>query len=154
MLLYLAKIYPRSGGMLYASILITIGLLPQAVEAAVACNETHNPCEVLLWKGSKCLDGFCTNPFQGGCLRAILDNEEYDGKYSSDGDANNALSMQALRRRLLSRPRVCNSEDGPDALGEPQLNSKEWSHGFFRREGGGRGKTLLGLYLWNLTNPM
>lgn len=97
-----------SGGMLYASILITIGLLPQAAEAAVACNETHNPCEVLLWKGSECQGGFCTNPLQGGCLRALLGSEEYEEHHSDTNDA--------LRRRLLSRPRVCNSEDGPDVI--------------------------------------
>mmetsp|Transcript_34240 Transcript_34240/g.102525 ORF Transcript_34240/g.102525 Transcript_34240/m.102525 type:complete len:928 (-) Transcript_34240:190-2973(-) len=94
--------------------IMIIPLSPRA-EGAVACNETHNPCEDLLWKGSRCRDGFCTNPFQGGCLRAILDSEEYNGKYSSD-DTGTMESMKSLRRRLLSRPRVCNSEDGSDVV--------------------------------------
>ena len=131
--------------MLYASfVLVAISsrFLPQA-EAAVACNATHNPCEDLLWKGSQCRDGFCTNPFRGGCLRAMLGSDEYGGMYSSE-DASTAESetLQALRRRLLSRPRVCNSEDAPDVLAqglcvesdneytETRIYSQNWESAF------------------------
>ncbi len=76
--------------MLCAPFLILIAIssrfLPQA-EAAVACNATNNPCEDLLWKGSRCPDGFCTNPFRGGCLRAMLGSDGYAGMYSSDDTA-------------------------------------------------------------------
>eukprot|EP00581_Thalassiosira_minuscula_P019956 CAMPEP_0183713740 /NCGR_PEP_ID=MMETSP0737-20130205/8494_1 /TAXON_ID=385413 /ORGANISM="Thalassiosira miniscula, Strain CCMP1093" /LENGTH=971 /DNA_ID=CAMNT_0025942567 /DNA_START=126 /DNA_END=3041 /DNA_ORIENTATION=+ len=89
--------------------------LPTA-EAQVACNDTHihDPCEELLWKGSHCRDGFCTNPFQAGCLRSMFESEEYEKKYGVIDDVD--ASFRALRRRLLSTPRVCNSEDGPEAV--------------------------------------
>ena len=75
------------------------------VNAAVPCNSTHNPCEELLWKGSQCKHGYCTNPFQGGCLTSLLREEEYAEKYGSGSSAS------TLRHRALSLQRVCNSED-------------------------------------------
>jgi hypothetical protein len=80
---------------------------PQAVQAAVSCNKTHNPCADLLWAGSECITGFCTNPFQGGCLRALLDSPEYKEKFNEEATEE----LRAVRRRVLSKPRVCNSED-------------------------------------------
>ena len=97
----------------FTLILIAASSVPQAT-AAVTCNETHNPCEELLWKGSQCRDGFCTNPFQGGCLRAVLDTEEYKEKFSNLDDSITTRSMQSLRQRVLNKPRVCNSEDEPN----------------------------------------
>ena len=102
-----------------SSIQVVIGLIFSSVspsEAVVPCNVTHNLCEELLWNSSQCRDGFCTNPFQGGCLRSLLASKDYAEKYGNEdgGDESNSPSpsLAALRRRLLAAPRVCNSEDG------------------------------------------
>lgn len=76
------------------------------VDGAIACNETYNPCEELLYKGSECRDGFCSNPFEKGCLNTLL-NEEF-------GDEE---LLPSLARRLRQQIRVCNSEDPPEARG-------------------------------------
>lgn len=61
-------------------------LLPGAALAGVACNET-SACELALRPGSKCgADGFCTNPFAGGCLSRMLGGTK-------------------------KKPRTCNSDD-------------------------------------------
>ena len=86
-------------------------LFPRAIEAAISCNSTFNPCADLLWEGSQCIDGYCSNPFQGGCLRSLLGSEKYADRYA---DADEAV--QALRRRVLSKPRVCNSGDSLDKV--------------------------------------
>ena len=44
------------------------------VEAAVACVDDQT-CEDLLLKGSECREGFCSNPFEKGCLQAMLHAE-------------------------------------------------------------------------------
>ena len=82
-------------------LVFTLGIISffSGAEAAVMCNGTHNICEDLLWKGSKCRD----------CLRAMLDSDEYENIYSSG-------SAQALHRRLLDRPHVSNSKDTPDVI--------------------------------------
>lgn len=56
---------------LIISLLSTAGIL-RSTGAAVPCNATHNFCDEILWKGSMCLGGYCTNPFQGGCLKQML----------------------------------------------------------------------------------
>ena len=55
-------------------------------EASVAC-ATNTECASQLRPGSECIAGFCTNPFQRGCLR-------------------NYLGMDAF-----PQPRTCNSDD-------------------------------------------
>ena len=82
-----------------------------AVEAAITCNATFNPCPDLLWEGSQCIDGFCSNPFEGGCLKPLLGSQEYADRYA---DADEVV--QALRRRVLNKPRVCNSGDSVEAV--------------------------------------
>jgi hypothetical protein len=85
--------------------------------AAIPCNDTHNPCEDRLWKGSKCIDGVCSNPFQAGCINAILKPDVY--KNSGNIDNHIILSqVEALYRRVQSTPRACNSEDSRDAIEE------------------------------------
>lgn len=88
------------------SILVTLVIiLLSTAYAAVTCNSTHNPCEELIYKGSKCKDGFCTNPFQSGCLNSIIESS----------DSRSSEIEEVLRRYLLSSPRTCNSDDSPDA---------------------------------------
>ena len=99
------------------SIILLCLALSTPSHAAVPCNSTHNPCELLLWKGSQCKRGFCTNPFQGGCLKSILKGEEYARKYSTSPE--NSL----LRQRVLRVQRVCNSEDGDIDLSHCQANT-------------------------------
>jgi len=110
----------------------------------VPCNDAGT-CEELLWKGSNCQDGFCTNPFERGCLRAMLGNDGFSQKYSrqsADDSSVDELDMEAWRRRLLSAPRTCNSEDGPQAAeqglcsenvndyAEVRLSSQNWESAF------------------------
>ena len=121
-----------------SSIIIAIAILSSTTSfAAVPCNDTHNPCEELLYKGSECKNGYCTNPFLGGCLRPLLESEEYahddHGVDHHDDDHGvtheDADRHDALRRRLLFTRRVCNSEDAPDvrARGLCVDNSNEYS---------------------------
>lgn len=58
--------------------------------AAIVCNSTST-CEALARPGSLCVEGLCTNPFAGGCLRRLRGEE------------------------LHPQPRTCNSEDDPSA---------------------------------------
>ena len=88
-------------------------LTVSVVDAAVPCNSTHNQCEELLWKGSLCRDGYCTNPFQGGCLKAMLQSDDYASDTEKD-EKNNKVEL--LRKRALATLRTCNSEDPPDAV--------------------------------------
>lgn len=76
---------------------------------AITCNET-SLCEDRYWKGSTCIDGICSNPFQAGCLKAMLESDVYKD--------NNIIQSQveALRRRVQSTARACNSEDSTDAM--------------------------------------
>ena len=80
-------------------------------------------CESTLRKGSKCVEGFCDNPFQYGCLRSI--------------------PFPGYERKL----RTCNSEDSEDASSrglcqpsgllsgleykEIRLLSQNWESSFF-----------------------
>ena len=93
-------------------ILAALHSLPRAIQAALSCNKTHNPCSDLLYEGSQCIDGYCSNPFQGGCLQAFMKSPQYETKY---GEAASE-ELQALRKRILSKPRVCNSDDGEDVM--------------------------------------
>ena len=75
--------------MIYFILLLFVA--PATSEATkVACKSTEF-CESTLRKGSKCVEGFCDNPFQYGCLQS----------HRVPGFEN--------------RQRVCNSEDPPDA---------------------------------------
>ena len=92
-------------------------LTVSVVDAAVPCNSTHIQCEEFLWKGSLCRDGYCTNPFQGGCLKAMLQSDDYVSDTEKDknlDEKNNKVEL--LRKRALATLRACNSEDPPDAV--------------------------------------
>mmetsp|Transcript_4200 Transcript_4200/g.8100 ORF Transcript_4200/g.8100 Transcript_4200/m.8100 type:complete len:257 (+) Transcript_4200:121-891(+) len=130
-----------------STIFLSIISFSLPAHAVVPCNDTGT-CEELLWKGSNCRDGFCTNPFERGCLKAMLESDVYSQKYSrqSADDSNinsgDELDMQTWRRRLLSAPRTCNSEDGPQAAeqglcsenvndyAEVRLSSQNWESAF------------------------
>ena len=70
--------------------LLSSALLVKLSDASsVACTESSE-CETILRKGSRCVDGLCTNPFyDGGCLKSLIPN--------------------------WNRTRVCNSKDPPEA---------------------------------------
>ncbi|CAB9518445.1 Gamma-aminobutyric acid (GABA) B receptor [Seminavis robusta] len=117
-------------------------LLLRPTEAAIACNASYNPCELLLYSGSQCRNGFCTNPFESGCLTTLL-REEFKANNNTD-----AL-LPSLARRLSRDKRVCNSDDPPDARGivcvdhtqehfglwndymEVRILSQNWESAFF-----------------------
>ena len=90
-----------------------LGSFPLFVEASVACNETYNPCEKLFFKGSECRNGFCSNPFEKGCLQTLLNSPD-DGSLS----AATRERLSSLIRRLKSQVRVCNSYDPPEAAAQ------------------------------------
>ena len=91
-----------------------LNILISTLCSAIPCNET-SLCEDQYWKGSKCVDGICSNPYQAGCLNAML---EPDVSFSVNADDNNIIQSQveALHRRVQSTARVCNSEDSTDAI--------------------------------------
>jgi len=74
---------------LFLAVLNVNALFRQSL-GAVSCNDTLT-CETMLRKGSVCVDGVCSNPFQSGCLRSYLGEKMFPNK------------------------RVCNSDDSPDA---------------------------------------
>lgn len=91
----------------------------QSADAALACENTFQ-CEEAFHRGSECINGFCTNPFQkGGCLKTL--------------------------RPGWKGTRVCNSEDPPYAaeMGyckepdedlkymEIRIHSQNWESVFF-----------------------
>ena len=76
----------------------------------MACNSTYNPCEELYWKGSECRNGYCSNPFEKGCLHTLLNSpNDYDGSPSISAATKERLS--SLIERVKSQVRVCNSYD-------------------------------------------
>ena len=91
-------------------LLLTL-LSPLVVKAQVACeNHNHAYCEKLLYKGSQCRDGFCSNPFEKGCLHTLFNNEDLDETFFQDHPL-----AQRLRSETLGL-RACNSDDVlPDA---------------------------------------
>jgi hypothetical protein len=106
-------------GLLRASGIVLLLTILDTTEAAVSCN-TSQTCNELLYAGSECFEGFCTNPFtKGGCL------------------ANRVPGWKKIR--------VCNSEDPPNAssLGychdpypgleymEIRLAGQNWESAFF-----------------------
>ena len=87
------------------------------VQAKLACTSTEF-CETTLRKGSQCVNGFCDNPFQYGCLQSQMEG--------------------------FTKLRVCNSEDPEDAASrglcrdastmnypEIRIMSQNWESPFF-----------------------
>ena len=87
------------------------------VHAELACTSTEF-CETTLRKGSQCVNGFCDNPFQYGCLQSQMEG--------------------------FTKLRVCNSEDPEDAalrglcrdastMNYPEIRimSQNWESPFF-----------------------
>jgi len=101
------------------SLLLTV-VKSLAADPRLACNSTNHRCAERLMEGSQCIDGFCTNPFEGGCLKFFLQDEAYADKYPE-----NSVESK-LRRRVLSpeRKRICNSED-PESSPFCQSASKD-----------------------------
>lgn len=66
-----------------------------------------------MWKGSECRDGYCSNPFEKGCLHALLNNAPEDDFGSLSKETRDRLA--GLIQRLKSQVRVCNSDDLPEA---------------------------------------
>ena len=68
--------------------------LNSVLGTSIACDEFTN-CEAILRKGSRCVDGMCSNPFHHqGCLKSYLDDDD---------------------PRWNGLPRVCGSDDPPEA---------------------------------------
>jgi hypothetical protein len=101
------------------SILLLFAVFATTDATNVACESTEF-CESTLRNGSKCVEGFCDNPFQYGCLQS--------------------LQIPGYEDRL----RICNSEDPPDASDkglcrnskgldykEVRLMSQNWESPFF-----------------------
>ncbi|CAB9499317.1 expressed unknown protein [Seminavis robusta] len=89
------------------ALLLILVILARRSESSVLCNETYNPCEELLWKGSECRQGVCSNPFEKGCLvgmaSTLQDEEKKEMLYSF------------LNKYNPSQIRVCSSDDPPTA---------------------------------------
>lgn len=83
----------------------SLAVLGYTADAAIACNSTHNPCEELLFPGSECRNGVCSNPFEKGCLQAMANANP------QDYEQKKLASLLASRLQI----RVCNSDDPPDA---------------------------------------
>ena len=76
----------------------------------IAC-ESNEFCEATLRKDSQCSDGFCTNPFQSGCLQSLgiegyentlracnsNDSEDDYGKYCSPSGSTTGLPYDEIR---------------------------------------------------------
>ena len=99
---------------LWFCIALFTGLFPFYSEASIACNSTYNPCEQLFWNGSECRNGFCSNPFEKGCLHTLL-NSPGDIDISSSMNKAAHKRLSSLIERLKSQVRVCNSDDPPGA---------------------------------------
>ena len=98
-----------------AKLLLGALMLPRFLtSASISCDPgDHDMCERLLFRGSECRNGQCSNPFEKGCLQAVLNHGDYLGSSA-------ALSRVAKRLKegagdgLL---RACNSEDPmPEAV--------------------------------------
>lgn len=93
------------GVLLTASLFLFV--LVDHVYGKVECIDSLT-CEELLRPGSKCLNGYCTNPFQSGCLHNVLNNNDDD----VDTNANQESRRTEWNRRF--KKRVCNSHDDDD----------------------------------------
>ncbi|CAB9496241.1 Metabotropic glutamate receptor-like protein [Seminavis robusta] len=70
-------------------------------------------CGSLLYPGSKCVNGFCSNPFEQGCLYTLLNSpEQVLNAYGLKSQSN---QFSALLKKIRSQKRICNSQDPPDA---------------------------------------
>ena len=74
-------------------------LLLIATESKISC-ETSEFCETTLRQGSKCVNGYCDNPFQYGCLKSRPPDSFTQNRKHVDSSFPG---------------RVCNSEDPADA---------------------------------------
>ena len=73
-----------------------------SAESAISCQTTADCHNSQRTSGSSiCKAGFCTNPFHGGCLEAM----------SNQQHANGAATLPS--HSLHTQRRVCNSNDGP-----------------------------------------
>ena len=71
--------------------LLLASWLLQPARAAVKCFEEFDfVCQELLHPNSRCIDGFCSSPFQEGCLKAY---------------------------GIIDQKRICNSHDPPEDVG-------------------------------------
>jgi len=80
--------------------LTAFAVVPSVVESKLACSRSEF-CEEQLRPGSKCVDGFCSNPFVEGCFKTLLGDkplEELQEKYAP-------AILDAMNGR------VCNSDD-------------------------------------------
>ena len=112
---------PSSGRLISRSLLMLLVLRALSLaEAKVACTR-NTECEELLFTGSECRNGFCSNPFEKGCLNALLkaaDNEQtlFSTSNSTESEGEGIREkISAIEKRLKNMIRVCNSEDPPGA---------------------------------------
>lgn len=111
---------------MYPSAISAFVVFALPAHAIVPC-DTEETCEERLWRGSRCQNGFCTNPFEGGCLKSMLESEDKGIPWTANADdLGGDIELEAWRRRLLNVPRACNSED-PPAAAERGICSKSAS---------------------------
>jgi len=86
--------------------LVLLGLLLSSIlsaESAISCQTTADCHNAQRSSGSSiCKDGFCTNPFHGGCLEVMMNQQHANG-------ADTLPFLQHSHTQL----RVCNSNDDP-----------------------------------------
>ena len=105
--------------------LLWIGLVLVALktgEAKVACSST-NHCETTLRPGSKCVNGYCDNPYQYGCLiNRRPGYEEHLLRVCNSEDPPGSSEQ-----RLCRDPRFPSGTDYP----EIRIMSQNWESPFF-----------------------
>ncbi|CAB9505194.1 Gamma-aminobutyric acid (GABA) B receptor [Seminavis robusta] len=69
-------------------IVLWFSLLMGESHASVACNTTEQCVAILQQPGSStdCVDGYCTNPFQEGCLRHYLGTDRFPSKRTCNSE--------------------------------------------------------------------
>jgi hypothetical protein len=90
--------------LLTATAITTNTIVP--VDAKLSCLSTEE-CEESFQIGSKCVDGFCSNPFVEGCLKTVL---------GSRGEEELAEMNLAPEVMGALNGRVCNSDDQDESL--------------------------------------
>ena len=86
-------------------------ILRTNVVADIACNSTSDCHRILIAPGvSICENGFCTNPFEQGCLKAM------GGKYGK----KNITRI----KHLFDNVRICNSDDKEALVNSEDLDNK------------------------------
>lgn len=93
--------------LIVAKLLLSTIMLPLLLTGASISCDDHDTCERLLFRGSECRSGQCSNPFERGCLQAVLNHEDYLGSSAALSRVAKRLAEEGSDGLL----RACNSED-------------------------------------------